>query len=808
MTPPTATPLRPLPCRIFASRALWRNAAIWGVGVLAPGVAQAAELSTFSLPSEPVARAIERFAIQGGVSAALNQTRPCVGRSRAVTGALTSAQALGRMLPAGCVYDTPQPRTYRISGPPPAVPDVRPVSPPPGAVDELVVTAEKRVEPNSGRPFSVTVLPAPEIRRLGGRTFADIASQVPGVTVTNLGSGRNKIFIRGLSDGSFTGRTQSTVGLYLDDVPITYDAPDPDLRLVDVERVEILRGPQGTLYGSGSIGGVVKIVTNRPDPQAWSADLVLDDARTAHGAESTGFEAMLNAPILNGHAALRAVIYSDERGGYIDLPRRRLTDQNRSRRKGGRIAFAVEAPADWRLQAKFVRQTIDTSDAQYTQGDLGPLTRDTRIREPHDNDFNEVSLTATHTGQVADFNISTAYIEHGGASRYDATGAFTPFGISSAGAAFDDDRRVKLLVTEAVLVSRAAGPARWLVGLFGSSTDERNTATLTVVRGTPLSVYRRRDRLSEAAAYAEFSYDITPRWALTVGGRAFATRLSTYADGFDLTPAVRDSAAGQLKDAGFAPKVRLSYDVAAGFVAYAQVQEGYRSGGFDVPALPQPAPNPGVQRYRPDKLWNSEIGADLTLFDHTLVLRGALFHADWKSLQTDQYLSSGLPMTVNIGDGANTGLEASLVWKPDTHFQARATALIEDPQLTRAGNVFPATRNSGLPGVPDRMASADLSYSWTPWSGVRAQVSGQYSYVGRSSLTFDRGPINAMGGYGVARLAASLATRRWSLEAYVENLDDNRGNTFAFGNPFSRELGSQATPPRPRTVGVALGWGF
>lgn len=787
---------------------MWRNAAI--VLVAAPSAVQAAQLATFNVQAGPVGEAVERFAVQGRVSAAQSPLRPCVGRSHDINGLMTPAEALARLLPAGCGFQAPLPRTFRITGPQPPgpIPTAPSAAGLAAAVAEVVVTAEKRVEPLAGRPFAVSVLSGQEVARLGGRTFADIAAQIPGVTVTNLGSGRNKIFIRGLSDGSFTGRTRSTVGLYLDDVPITYDAPDPDLRLSDISQVEVLRGPQGSLYGSGSISGIVKIVTNRPDPKAYAANLELDGARTLHGSESGGYEAMVNLPLLGGRGAVRGVIYEDKIGGYIDLPRRGLINQNNSRRNGGRLALAALLPDAWRIDAKYVRQTIRTADAQYTQGVLGPLTRDTRIREPHNNVFGEYSLTSTHAGDVANLSLSAAFIDHNATSRFDATGSFSPYGVSTAGAGFDDTRRLKLFVTEAVLTSAAPGPTRWLAGLFASSADETNSGILLQARVAPLSVYRRRDKLTEVAAYAEVNREIGPRLALTVGGRLFGTRLSTFGDHFDLTPDLHDVAAGRLRNAGFAPKARLAYTFSSGLVTYAQLQEGYRPGGFDVPAVPGPPGGAGAQRYRPDRLWNSEVGADLSLLDKRLVIRTALFHSAWKDLQTDQYLPSGLPMTVNVGDGVNTGLEASILWKPDEHLQARATFLVENPQLARAADVFPTSRNVGLPGVPSHMGSADISYGWTPWSGWRAEISGQAFYIGQSFLTFERGAINAMGGYGIGRVEASLMSRRWRLNAYVDNVTDSSANTFAFGNPFSREVGSQATPPRPRTVGLALGWGF
>src|SRR5213076_1924602 len=188
---------------------------------------------------------------------------------------------------------------------------------------------------------------------------------------------------------AFTGRTQSTVGLYLDDVPITYNAPDPDLRLADIERVEVLRGPQGTLYGSGSIGGIVRIATAKPDPSGFAAAAGAEAMINEHNDRSFGGEAMLNLPLAHGRAAVRAVAYLDELAGYLDNPVLRGEDTNRGRRSGVRLAAVTALPGGWQAQAGLTRQAIETDDSQYVTGDR--LSRDTRIREPHDNDFSVVS---------------------------------------------------------------------------------------------------------------------------------------------------------------------------------------------------------------------------------------------------------------------------------------------------------------------------------------------------------------------------------------------------------------------------------
>ena len=472
---------------------------------MAPGAARAAETRVFHLPSEPIEAALVRYAVQGGVSVGGLPAKGCGGRSRPVSGALSPTQALTALLPSVCGFETVDSRSFRIVGRPPAavaapiVPvsrlETEAESP---RLDELVVTAEKRPELLTRSASAVSVLSARDVDDLGGATFDEIAAQVVGVAVTNLGSGRNKIFVRGLSDGSFTGKTQSTVGLYLGDVPITYNAPDPDLRLADIDRVEVLRGPQGTLYGSGSMGGIVRIVPSQPNVMASSALVSAEGMLTQHGAPSSSLEAMANLPLADGQAAVRAVFYDDERGGYIDNPELDLKNVNYSRRVGARLAGLAELPSGWTVEAGLAHQSINAADSQYTQGPDGPLTRVASVREPNDNNFSEFGVTASHAGAAADLKISTAFIDHSLDTRYDATGAFRAAGGSLLGQAFDEDKHLRLWATEGVLSSNAPGPLRWLAGAFVSYTDEMDSASLVYVRPAAPGrlIYPRRDEFT------------------------------------------------------------------------------------------------------------------------------------------------------------------------------------------------------------------------------------------------------------------------------------------------------------------------
>jgi outer membrane receptor protein involved in Fe transport len=165
-------------------------------------------------------------------------------------------------------------------------------------------------------------------------------------------------------------------------------------------------------------------------------------------------------------------------------------------------------------------------------------------------------------------------------------------------------------------------------------------------------------------------------------------------------------------------------------------------------------------------------------------------------------------MTVDIGDATDNGVEAEAVWRSGPHWQVRANALVSDPQIVRLSQQFPARTDAGLPGVPNQMGALDVRYSWRPWHGYRAILSAQAAYIGRSHVTFAAGSGSVEGGYATARLDAQLDTGRWRLEAYLDNAANAKGDTFAFGNPFSQSRALQVTPLRPITAGFDLAWDF
>lgn len=239
--------------------------------------------------------------------------------------------------------------------------------------DEIIVTASKTDLPYSHFAGVATQLDGGDLAFGGERGMESILSRVATISSTHLGSGRNKLFIRGIADPSFTGPTQATVGQYLGDIRLSYNAPDPDLRLYDIDSVEILEGPQGTLYGAGSLGGIIRTLPKAPDARAVTLQTIAGLSLTQHGDSGGDIAGIVNLPVgENGHA-LRLVGYMITDGGYIDNPLRGQNDINRTHIRGGRGTFRFDAGNDWIIDLGGVYQTISADDAQYADKDAPPL---------------------------------------------------------------------------------------------------------------------------------------------------------------------------------------------------------------------------------------------------------------------------------------------------------------------------------------------------------------------------------------------------------------------------------------------------
>lgn len=794
-----------------------RAPAIGLIAALCAGGALAAPPTVaFNIPARGLGAELVEFAIQADISISTRDIGACAATGRALVGRYTLADGLTRILAgSGCGFRFVDARAVEVAPLPrsaPARPAASPAPPPalaPTDLDTMVVVATRRPTAVDRLAYPVTALGAATLSGQGVGDAADIARLTPSMTVTNLGSGRNKILLRGLSDGPLTGRTQSMVGIYLDDVRITYNAPDPDLRLTDMDQVAVLRGPQGALYGAGSLGGVLHLVTARPDPTGVQAWLSAGVGATRGGDPSGTLEGMVNLPLFGGRAAVRAVAWREQTGGYIDDAGLGLTNVNRTVRLGGRLAASVELNDRWSLSAGVIGQAIDSADTQYALAGEAPYTRRNSLREPHDNDFAAVNASLRGDLGWARLNWSTAVVDHQLDSRYDATAA-PPVPMPPGPAAFDDENGIVSVVTEVTLFSPADARLRWLAGLFYARTRQDGGLTLAPPgAGALLALSEdRHDRLDEIAAFGEVTLPLTDRLELTLGGRLFNVTGRTSSRIAAPLAGAATAYQGSSRQNGLAPKILLAWRPSPTRLWYLAAAEGYRAGGLNTTGAPgQPFSGPGGsqpwRRYQGDELWSFEAGGRFQWLDGRLQMTVAAFEARWSNIQSDQLLPNGLPFTANIGDGVNLGVEVEGVYRAGA-LVLTGNALVNAPELDKANAGFTSRGDLALAAVPDLSGGLSAHYAW-PLAGERLLAQdARLAYVGRSTLTFDAATSPTMGDYLDGRFAGSLVTDHWTLTLAVTNPADSRGDTFAYGNPFTLKDARQVTPLRPLTAEVVL----
>ena len=766
---------------------------------------------------QPLDRALVALATQLHLSFG-GEVSACGRSPRSLSGRFTPAQAFDVLTGgSGCRVERLDRQTWvAVALPrPQAAKPPRPASASPAAlapeadtpVAEIKVTAGRRAIELATYAGSSTAVDAPALGSAAHRSLQDLTRDTAVLASTDLGPGRDKLFVRGLSDGTFSGSSASTVAIYLDDLPISYNAPDPDLRLADMARVEVLAGPQGALFGAGAIGGVVRLIPHAPDLAETEGAFAVGLSSVAHGGGGGDLEGMVNLPVVTDRLAIRAVAYRENQPGYIDDLGLGVHDVNATLREGGRLAALLQISPDWSASATFAYQDIDSAGSQYVVQGGPALSRTTLTPTPQDNDFGVLSASLNGRLPFASLRLSAALVRHTATATYDATPAAPLFdGAASGPAAYDEVHRRQLAFGEAVLTSIPGGRAAWSAGVFvAHSTDDGRERLIGDAAGPLLFREDRRDQLDEAALFGEVAYRLSPRLTVRAGLRVFRSTLEVAARDQQPVFATTANYAGAVTTVDTAPKVQLEFQATNHLFTYVSFASGYRPDGLNTSAPPGTVFGGAgeVRLVRSDTARTYEIGGRWTAAGGPR-LSGAFFYTDWLGIQSDQFSAYGLPMAVNIGDGVVFGAEAEATWPLPQRFTARGSLLLADQSLTADRNpAFPSRAEAGLPGVSP--VSAALGLEWNRQFGLVLLSSAiRARYVGPSRLAFSAAQNGRMGDYVSDSVEASLAQGRWSLTLTAENVADGRANTFAFGDPFLPASVRQTTPLRPRAVTAIL----
>lgn len=678
------------------------------------------------------------------------------------------------------------------------------------AQDFILVTATKREAYAQKLPVSISAVDGRTLERWGVRDFNALAPKLAGVSFTNLGPGRNKIFLRGISDGSFADRTQSTVGVYLDETRVIFNDTNPDIRLIDLDRIEVVRGPQGTLYGGGSVGGIYRIITKKPALDEYAGYLRASGSTTKNGGGNGTIDGAVNFPLAPDRLGMRASGYFERASGYIDDAGLSEDNVNSSKIYGGRIAARLKLAEHWTLDGAANLQIVDLADTQYIFPQLGGLNRSTTNREPHRDELELYHLTLKGDIGGARITSSTALVQRDMESIFDATAALPALtGDAGAEGFFESASDIRTFTHETRIISDNGGRLDWLAGGFISQRRENLDTRLIVDNQMPSDLAffsNREDEINEAAIFGEASVYIMDKVKLTAGLRWSRTEFDVNVLSGGIANAGVDALIDSRQRSTFSPKGALSYQYSDDILFYVQAAQGSRIGGFNVntplAAITDLNPEDSVTMFESDTLWNTETGLKSSWLDGHLILNAAAFYIFWNEIQTDQILPTGFSFVTNAGKARNYGFEAELTARPFSNVEFSSAFFWNNPELTEANPFLGAEVGDDLPNIADVSASAGIAIDFSlagQWDGLLA---ADYSYIGKSFLTFAERMAPTMGDYHVGNIRFTTQKDNLRVGVYVDNVWNTRGNTFAFGNPFSLANQSQATPLRPRTIGV------
>ncbi len=661
-------------------------------------------------------------------------------------------------------------------------------------MEEIVVTATKRESTIRDVPFSINAQSQQDIQRSGASSLEDLARNVAGLTVQNLGPGQSQVAIRGVSAGQIVRDqpgVKEQVGVYMDESVISLSLFTPDFDLFDLNRVETLRGPQGTLFGSGSVGGTIRYITNQPVIGESQGSMEFDVNTVTDGNEGGHVKGMINVPITD-NAALRLVGYSTAYAGFIDALGENgshKSDVNTGNRQGIRASLKWQPSESVTITPRVIFQTIETDGFNRQEvfnlyANPYTTTRPAiRLREREqyllqgeafEDDTMLTDLTAEISFDNFDLTSVTSFMRRDILVSRDAsalTGSVSvDLGYPAAAVLLPsnlrDTTKLDQVTQEIRLSSNGDSAISWVVGVFYSDTERKYAQRLptpgydaftdlvlgagtsnAVSNGFPVDSPFNSNLpydIEQKAVFGELTFVVNERLSVTVGGRWYdfneervITTGGLFANG-DLGVVDKTSSDG------FNPRVLAAYDVNQNLTWNAQVSQGFRLGGVNDPlnaglcTAGDRATFGGFQAYDDEKMWNYETGFKAD-WDNGIALNIALFHSKIEDLQvTLDAGSCSSRISFNVADAHTTGLEFELSAEPaEGLVLSLAGSVLEsefdDTVLSDTGGVLGGVKDGNrLASVPEIQLAAAATYNFETslFSGSGGYFSATIQYVG------------------------------------------------------------------------------
>jgi iron complex outermembrane recepter protein len=684
----------------------------------------------------------------------------------------------------------------------------------PMQLDDIVVTATKRSESTRTLAGAVTAIGRERLDETGSSKFAEYLALSPGVNLNSGHPGTSIITMRGVSTDTMPTITQSAVGVYYDDIPLTDPGTPvlvPDIDAFDAERIEVLRGPQGALFGSSSLGGAINYIPQTPDPWAFAAAAQAAGGLTENADTGVSGKIMANVPIVSEAVGLRLVGYHTDTPGWIDNVGTGVNGANASSVSGGRamLGWDIAPGSNLRLTGLYQKAVVD--DLAYVDGG-GDLQKESLIPEEFSNDIALGSLRYDNEAEYGSWSLIAGYQAK---NNYNVSDQSVFVGLQDADtpAPGAQTQAVDGYSAELRFVSTPGDFFDFLAGLSYADRDEHYAVTLDA--GPARLFYQRADlQAPEAAAFADTTFRITPSLKLTAGGRYYRNTVDAdiYGEGLLLAPSgsLTFSQTSKTVAKGFNPRVSLAYQFDRDIMAYALYSKGYRLGGVNL--VPNTPASPTRTEYGPDEVKNYELGTKTSWLGGALVVDVTGFYIDWKDIPLFVQDRLGLFRYLdNVGDARVYGVETSLAMRPADSLILRSAVTwneatlqnFYDPQNGRP----PVQPGDRLPGAPEWTVSNTVTGRWFI-AGLDPVVTLVHRYESESPSSLSYKEI-MKGDYHQFDLRAGAQIRGVGLTLFGRNLADKRGVTAV--HPYARTDGTIYRRDfiiTPRTFGLELNYSF
>jgi len=693
----------------------------------------------------------------------------------------------------------------------------------------VVVTAEKRSEDVQEVPMTVGVLDATQLENLHATQLSDYAGYLPGFTVVDGGSpGQATLGVRGITPLS----AGSTVATYIDETPLGTSsnygggaASILDLLPYDLQSVELLHGPQGTLYGAVALGGVLRYVTKRPDLDQFSGRAG-GDVLTIDGADGVGAagRVRVNAPIVPGKLAFAASYGRQNLPGYTDNVRTGDEDQDDRTQSAGHVQLYWKPNDAVSLRLQGIQSRNDSDSAAFTALDpatlepqFGDLENDNFVPEPFRKDVDYLNGTLEWDLGWADFVSATSYSETEQHSVLDASliyGVIFPLiGLPEAGiSAVSYDLKLYKTTQEFRLASKGEGAFDWRLGVFYTDENSKQdqAASAQFLDGSsipgldPLALISLPSTYEERAVFGDATYRFNETFDLT-GGLRYARNEQTFSQitsgaltGDTNVPGDSDES---VTTWSLSPRVHLAEDQ----MLYLRVATGYQPGG---PNLALPDVPPSVDS---STLTNYELGWKAMLDDNRWMLNLAAYNIQWKDIQISA-ATNGLSYLANGGTARSSGFEVSTAYTPFAGLRLGFNGSYTNARLTEDIPSLGGVDGDSLPEAPKWAWSATADYVFPVRNGWTGRVGGGVRYVGdRFSSIESSANAYDEDSYAVLDLNADVSNERWTVRLFIRNLTDQRTYTgfTALPNAGTGEVSRiNAVPLQPRLIGIGFDVNF